>query len=154
VPGASHFDLVSHWCIPAPVERVWASLVDIEAWPRWWPGVVATRMVQPGDAGGVGRVQRIEWRGWFGHRIVTEIEVVEVLRHERLRGRSRGQLDGEGLWLLRGDGGTTHITYVWRVRLARGWMRGVAPLMAPVFRWNHRAAMASGERGLARWVMR
>ena len=145
-----HFDLVSHWSIPAPVDRVWDALVEPEAWPQWWPGVIAVHQLKPGDATGVGSIRRIEWVGWFASRFVTEVEAIEVLRHDRLRGRSRGHLDGEGLWLLRADGGTTHITYVWRVTLVRGWMRWMAPLLAPVFRWNHRAVMRAGERGLVR----
>ncbi len=145
-----HFDLVSHWHLQAPVERVWAALADPAGWPRWWPCVRQVRSLRDGGPDGVGSVRRIEWWTRLPYRIVIEVEAVEVVRHQRLRGRSRGQLDGEGLWLLRAADGGTSVTYVWRVRLARRWMRWTAPLLAPVFRWNHDGVMRAGETGLRR----
>jgi uncharacterized protein YndB with AHSA1/START domain len=145
-----HFDLVSQWTIPAPVERVWPVLSQPETWPQWWPGVVAVHSLHPGAAGGSGAVRRIEWSGWFNRRVVIDVEAIDVVPNELLRGRSRGQLDGEGLWLLRGEGSRTLVTYVWRVRVERGWMRWFAPLLAPLLRWNHRALMHAGEQGLTR----
>jgi len=149
-----HFDLVSHWRIEAPVERVWAALTDIERWPRWWPYVRAVQTLRPGDASGLGSLRRIRWATRLPYDIEIEVEAVESLRHERLRGRSSGQLRGEGLWLLRAEGGHTDVTYVWRVELARPWMRWLAPLLAPLFRWNHDGVMRAGAAGLARHLAR
>jgi hypothetical protein len=155
VPSASvmpstHFDLISHWRIPAPVDRVWAALTEPEGWPQWWSYVRAVRTLRPGDAGGVGSVRRIRWSTRLPYEIDIEVEAVEALRHQRLRGRARGQLCGEGIWLLRAAGALTDVTYVWRVELARPWMRWLAPLLAPVFRWNHDGVMRAGEAGLKR----
>ena len=145
-----HVDLVSHWRLEAPVDRVWAALVALEAWPRWWPGVRSVRTLRAGDADGLGSVRRIEWTGALPYAVVIEVEAVEALHHERLRGRARGDLHGEGIWLLRDEGGVTHVTYVWRVRLQRPWMRWAAPLLAPWFRWNHDRVMRQGCAGLGR----
>ena len=147
---ASHFDLVSHWRIAAPVERVWAALVAPERWPQWWPYVRAVQTLRAGDVNGLGSVRRIAWATRLPYELVIELEAVESVRHERLRGRSRGQLRGEGIWLLQPGDGCTDVTYVWRVELARPWMRVLAPLLAPVFRWNHRGVMRAGGEGLAR----
>ena len=69
-----------------------------------------------------------------------------------LRGREE-QVD-EGVWRLReGDGGTG-VEYTWRVGLDKGWMRALAPLLRPVFAWNHNAVMAAGEDGLRRLLRR
>ncbi len=151
MPAAS-FDLVSHWRIRAPVERVWAALTDPASWPRWWPCVRAVRTLHEGGADGVGSVRRFDWATRLPYRIVIEVETVESVRLQRLRGRSRGQLEGTGLWLLRSDATYTDVTYVWRVRLVKRWMRWLAPLLAPVFRWNHAAVMRAGEHGLRRYL--
>ena len=147
---STHFDLVSQWRIQAPVERVWAALADPASWPQWWPHVQSVRTLREGGPDGVGAVRRIDWSTGLPYRLVIEIEGIEAVWHERLRGRSRGQLDGEGLWLLRAGPGFTDVTFVWRVTPRRRWMRWLAPLLAPVFRWNHRSVMRLGEIGLQR----
>ena len=151
---AAHFDLVSQWRVHAPVERVWAALSDPAGWPGWWPFVQQVRTLREGGPDGVGSVRRIDWSTRLPYRIVIEVEAVESVRHQRLRGRSRGQLDGEGLWLLRAEDGYTDVTYVWRVRLVKRWMRWLAPLLAPVFRWNHDGVMRAGEAGLRKVLER
>jgi len=145
-----HLDLVSHWQFAAPVEHVWTALCEPESWPRWWPYVRSVRTLREGGADGLGRVRRFEWATRLPYGIVIDVESVESLRHERLRGRSRGHLNGEGIWLLRGEGDTTMVTYVWRVELARPWMRWLAPVLTPLFRWNHDGVMRAGEAGLRR----
>ena len=148
--SSTHVDLVSHWRIATPVDRVWSALTDAESWPRWWPCVRAVRTLRPGDANGIGSLRRIQWATRLPYEIVIEVEAVEALRHERLRGHAQGQLRGEGVWLLRGEGDCTAVTCVWRVELAKRWMRWLAPLLAPVFRWNHDGVMRAGEAGLQR----
>lgn len=145
---SSHFDLISQWRIEAPVERVWTALTDPASWPQWWPYVLNVQTLRTGAADGVGSARRIEWATRLPYRLQIEVEAVESVHLQRLRARSRGQLDGEGLWLLRADEGFTNVTYVWRVQLVKPWMRWLSPLLAPVFRWNHNAVMRAGELGL------
>lgn len=148
--AAPHFDLVSHWRVLAPVEQVWAALSEPAGWPTWWPYVQHVQTLRAGDHDGLGSVRRIAWTTRLPYRLVIDVELVESVLHERLRGRSCGQLDGEGLWLLRAEPTHTDITYVWRVRLVSRWMRWMAPLLGSVFRWNHVAVMRAGEAGLRR----
>ena len=145
-----HFDLVSHWRLHASVDAVWDVLTDVEDWPQWWPGLRSVRTLRAARPGGVGGVRRLEWDTGLPYGLCIAVETVEVLRHERLRGRASGTLCGDGLWLLRGQGGLTDVTYVWRVELGPWWMRCLAPLLAPLFRWNHERLMRAGGAGLAR----
>ncbi len=147
---SNHVDLISHWRIPAPVDRVWAALADPEGWPQWWPCVRQVHTLRRGDAGGAGSLRRIRWVTRLPCEIFIDIELLEALRHERLRGRSRGPLRGEGIWLLRAAGDQTEVTGVWRVELDRPWRRWLAPLLAPLFRWSHAGVMQLGEAGLTR----
>lgn len=137
-----YFDLVSHWHLQAPRETVWQALCDTPRWPLWWRHV---RRVQ-----GEPRHRRIDWATPLGYGFTVDIELIEALPPERLRGRSSGRMQGEGIWLLRENGGHTDVTYVWRVTLAGGWLHWLAPLLAPLMRWNHAAVMRAGEAGLAR----
>jgi len=58
---ARHLDLISHWHIAAPAERVWATLTDAEGWPRWWPHERSVRTLRQGGAAALGELRRIEW---------------------------------------------------------------------------------------------
>jgi Polyketide cyclase / dehydrase and lipid transport len=148
---ASHLDLISHWHIAAPAERVWAALTDAEGWPRWWPHVRSVRTLRPGGAGPMGGMRRIEWATRLpACRFVIDVQAMESLPPERLRCRSSHPLRGKGIWLLRAESGHTHITCVWRVEYDSGWQRWLAPLLAPLFRWNHDGVMRAGGIGLAR----
>lgn len=151
--SARRLDLVTHWRLGAPVDRVWAALTDPERWPLWWPQVRSVRTLRAGGADGLGSVRRIEWSTRLPFDLVIEVEATEALRHERLRVRSCGPLRGEGIWLLRADGAFTDVTTLWRVELQRPWMRRLAPLLAPPLRWNHEGVMRAGAAGLARHLM-
>ncbi|MCU0919516.1 MAG: SRPBCC family protein [Burkholderiaceae bacterium] len=147
-----HFDLVSHWRIAAPADRVWAVLTAVQAWPDWWPCVLSVQTLRPGGARGLGSVQRIEWATRLPYALVIEVEAIESVPPERLRGRSSGHLRGEGIWLLSEADHCTDVTYVWRVELTNPWMRCLTPLLAPLFRWNHESVMRAGGAGLARYL--
>ena len=151
--SASHLDLTSHWRIAAPVASVWAALTDVRSWPQWWPYVRAVEQVDSGNAEGLGAVHRIRWATRLPYTIQIEVRSVEIHKHQRLCGRSRGQLEGQGTWLLRSAGdGITEVAYRWQVVVTKPWMRRLAPLLAPVFRWNHDGVMRAGERGLNRYL--
>lgn len=152
------FDLVSHWRLDAPVPRVWQAITETEHWPRWWPGVVGVRKLRSGDGTGVGLLQEITFRTGLGYRLHLQLEVTEVLKEERLRARAAGTLAGEGIWLMKQAlpeaGSHTDVTFVWRVTLPPGILRWTAPLLAPLFRWNHKRVMRAGRLGLIGYLAR
>jgi uncharacterized protein YndB with AHSA1/START domain len=149
-PRHAAFELLSQWHVDAPIDSVWRALTQPEQWPRWWPYVRRVTPLVEGEADGLGSVKRFEWGSLLGYGLGFEVQTTEVARPHRLRGRALGELDGEGLWELQPDGATTRVRYLWRVDVTRPWMRAVAPLAAPLFRWNHNGVMRAGAEGLAR----
>lgn len=149
--SAARFELQTRWQLQAPIEQVWEAISHPEDWPRWWPYVRAVTPLREGESSGLGAVKRFAWGSRLPYGIAFDVETVEIERPFRLRGRARGELEGEGLWELRAEGeNSTSVSYLWRVDLHRPWMRRLAPLAAPVFRWNHHGVMAAGGEGLAR----
>lgn len=147
----ANFEYHSHWPIEAPVEAVWAALTEVDDWPQWWPYVARVQTLRRGDADGLGSLRRIDWTSRLPYGFTLEVECTEVQRLRLLRARACGDLAGEGLWTLdRRGAGATDLRYVWRLDVNRPWMRITAPLMAPVFRWNHEGVMAGGCAGLRR----
>src|SRR6185503_6729021 len=51
--------------------------------------------------------------------------------------RAVRKVDGTGLWTFTPSGDGTHLRYDWRVAVTKPWMRVAAPLLRPVFAWNH-----------------
>jgi hypothetical protein len=147
---ATQYALVTHWHLAASIERVWDAIFAVEDWPRWWRYVHAVAALKKGDANGVGAVRRFTWSSALPYRLSFEMGVTAVERPTFMEGVATGELAGSGRWYLAPDGTTTRVRYDWAVTTTRPWMNLVAPLMRPVFRWNHGRVMAEGGRGLAR----
>ncbi len=143
------FSLVTHWHLDAPIERVWEALVVPQQWPRWWRYVIAVAELEKGDADGVGALRRYTWSSRLPYRLSFAMRTTVVERPSRMEGIASGDLDGSGRWRLEAIGNTTRVRYEWTVAVGKAWMRLLAPLLAPVFAWNHDQVMREGGRGLA-----
>lgn len=144
------FVLSSRWRLGAPPEAVWALLRKPEEWPLWWPYVRSVTLLQSGDGEDLGARRRFIWSSVLGYGLGFDITTTRVLRHRELEGRAGGDLDGIGTWRLEPCPVGTRVGYRWEVDLCRSWMRRAAPLLSPVFAWNHHAVMRAGARGMAR----
>lgn len=146
----NEFALVTHWHLDAPIERVWEALSTPEAWPTWWRYVRAVVLIEAGDAEGVGALRRFTWSSRLPYALTFAMRTTVVQRPLRMEGIASGDLDGSGVWTLTAEGTTTRVAYRWVVVVGKRWMQVFAPLLAPVFAWNHGQVMAAGGRGLAR----
>lgn len=146
----SEYTWLSVWQIDVPVDAVWRALSRPEDWPAWWPYVAEAKLLRPGDADGLGALRRFVWRTRLPYRIRIDVETVAVQCERLLAARARGDVDGQGTWRLSPTAGGTRVEYEWRITLDRPWMRRLAPLAAPLFKWNHDAVMRAGAAGLRR----
>ncbi len=145
-----YYSLVTHWHLDAPIETAWEAISASEDWPQWWKYVQAVVKLKQGDNDGVGAVRRYTWSSKLPYRLSFEMRVSMVQRPFRLEGIAVGELNGTGRWMLTPEGQTTRIQYEWIVTTGKRWMNFLAPILEPVFRWNHHQVMAEGGRGLAR----
>jgi uncharacterized protein YndB with AHSA1/START domain len=143
------YELISHWHLAAAIDRVWDALYDVGAWPQWWQYVLAVDEVEKGSPSGVGAVRRFRWGSALPYQLSFMMRTTVVERPHLLEGEASGELKGLGRWTLRADAGRTRVQYDWQVETGRAWMSALAPVLAPVFRWNHGKVMAAGARGLA-----
>jgi uncharacterized protein YndB with AHSA1/START domain len=146
--SAQDFHLATEWLIAAPVEEVWRQIAAPEQWPSWWRAVKAVETLSSGDANGVGALRRITWRTALPYTITFVSRTTRVEPMHLIEGRAEGELDGTGLWTFTPAGGGTQLRYDWRVAVTKPWMRVAAPLLRPVFAWNHGVVMGWGERDL------
>ena len=124
----------------------------MEAWPKWWKYVQSVEELEAGDATGLGALRRYTWASRLPYRLSFSMRNTVVNSPHLLEGVAYGELNGMGRWSLSQEGVTTHVQYDWQVSTSRAWMNALAPMLAPLFRWNHAEVMAEGARGLARYL--
>ena len=144
------YSLVTSWHLEAPIERTWQALIAPEEWPSWWRYVEEVVELERGDAQGIGAVRRYTWSSRLPYRLSLEMRTTAIARPTFIEGVATGDLNGTGRWQLQERGNTTRVKYEWTVRTGKVWMNLLAPILAPVFAWNHDQVMREGGRGLAR----
>jgi uncharacterized protein YndB with AHSA1/START domain len=149
------YELVSHWRVPGPIDRIYDLLSDTEAAPRWWPQAYhRVREVAPGEDGGVGRVLDITTKGALPYELTWRLEVVETERPRLIRLRASGQLVGFGEWQIAEAGKDVTLAYTWRIRAEHPLLRRLEFLLKPIFALNHNWVMRKGEEGFKRELAR
>ncbi len=147
----ARYHFLTTWAFgaPASVEQVFTALHDAEAYPSWWRGVQAVERQEPGDADGVGALDRYVWKSKLPYELEFQSRVVRVERPRLIEGHAFGELEGVGRWRVWENPDGVCVTYEWDVGTTRAWMNALAPLARPVFAWNHDYVMRNGGEGLA-----
>ncbi|MFN3749931.1 MAG: SRPBCC family protein [Thiobacillus sp.] len=146
------FELVSEWHLAAPPEAVWQVLEATEAWPQWWPEVRRVDLLKPGDENDEGAVRRTWWKSRLPYGFVIDFITRAADKPHLLAVGAHGDLVGMGRWEIAAIPVGSRVRYVWQVAPHKPWMRWLAPLLAPLFAWNHHAVMRDGAAGMARWL--
>ncbi len=140
-----HYSFASLWHVPAPVERAFDTVADLEHYARWWPDVRHVVGIDDDTA----RVAIRSSLPYTLHLTLHRTRVDAGARH--LLAEIAGDLEGWASWRLTAaaDGATT-LRYSQEVVTTEPWMNAAGHLLAPAFRLNHRAMMRRGQAGLAR----
>lgn len=119
--------------IDAPIERVWAELIDIEGQPRWMHDMKSVRMDEPGPArvGGTG----VATVRMYGVAVSDPVTITVVEPPHRFGVAHEGLFAGSGVFELeRGADGTTTIVR-WEERLAAPILPHLGAILTePIFR--------------------
>ena len=154
--GSPHYTWLTTWTFAASPARVWQAISRPDEWPRWWPYVAEVRLLRAGDEDDLGAVRRFVWRTRLPYRVRFDAETLAVEQERLLVARAMGDVDGQGTWRLYPEALDncvgTRVDYEWRILLDQPWMRRLAPIAAPVFKWNHDGVMRAGAAGLKRYL--
>ncbi|TIC86760.1 polyketide cyclase [Nocardioides sp. GY 10113] len=133
------YRFASTWTVPVRAERVADQLLDLAAYPSWWPQVRAVARLGPDSA-------RLLCRSTLPYTLDLVLEAVSR-DLPTLEVRVAGDLDGWVRWTLTPVGDLTRMDL--RQEVTVGGVLAVASVPArPLLRWNHRRMMAGCERGL------
>ncbi|CNH37162.1 Polyketide cyclase / dehydrase and lipid transport [Yersinia intermedia] len=138
------------WQVKAPLQTVWDILCHPDMWPHWWKSLEQIIEIEKGDLQGIGALHRYTWKGVLPYRITFDIHVLTIMPLRLLEGQASGEVEGIGQWSLFFNGTDTIVRYDWHIRTNTRWMNCLAPIAAPLFRWNHDSVMREGAKGLAR----
>jgi uncharacterized protein YndB with AHSA1/START domain len=122
--------------IQAPPSKVFAAIVDLEAFPTWNPTVPKAKALTPGPAKEGSRFE-FTVKG-FG-MVPQELQQFERDRKVCIAPQSKA-FGGGHLFVLSPDGKGTRVDHE-LVMSPRGLMRLMAPMMAPMMRKNLKATM-------------
>jgi hypothetical protein len=147
--ASNQYHFVTDWQIPGDIDTVADVLSDAEGFARWWPSVyLRVRELEPGDANSIGKVIDLYTKGWLPYTLRWQARVTSNQHPYGFSLTATGDFVGTGVWTLRQEGDSVHVTYDWRVEAARPLLRHLSPLLRPIFSANHRWAMAKGEESL------
>jgi hypothetical protein len=153
---ANDYRFVTTWRLVATREEIADVLGDAAALARWWPSVyLGVRVLEPGDALGVGRMVDLYTKGWLPYTLRWRFRVTASTPPAGFTIEAEGDFVGRGTWTLRElvpagapGGPMTEVVYDWRIRAEKGVLRTLSSVMKPVFSANHHWAMARGLESL------
>lgn len=152
---ANDYEFLTHWRIEGTLEEISDVLGDAEGLPRWWPQVyLAVKVLEPGDEYGVGRVIELHTRGWLPYTLRWSFRLVENRQPYGYTIEAFGDFVGRGEWIFKQDGPVVDMVYDWRIRADKPLLKWLSPILKPIFKANHRWAMARGEESLIRELRR
>ncbi len=146
--AATRFDLVSDWHFDTPVERIWDELTRPDEWPDWWRAVKKVELISSGERNGIGAVRRFSWGTALPYTLSFNMTATRVEPMTLIEGEARGELNGIGRWTLEREGAGTHVRYQWIVDVTKPWQVALAPVLRPVFAWNHNVVLGWGYEDL------
>jgi len=142
------YKFVTIWRVKAPIEAVWNEIYKSKDWPTWWKGVESVVEKRKGDDQGVGSIHNYTWKSKLPYRLSFDMETIRIEPPRLLEGIAVGELQGRGQWQLSTEQNETIVRYDWNVETTKLWMKLLAPVARPLFKWNHNVVMNWGAIGL------
>ena len=148
----AEYVFVDEWDVEAPQERVFEALADARTYPEWWTPIY--REVQADGPPEVGRRSQQRFKAKLPYTLSTVSTIVQMDPPRRFEFEVEGDLRGRGVWTLSPHDGAVHVRFDWHVFADRTLIRVLTPVLRPVFRWNHNAAIKAAMEKLGPYARR
>jgi Polyketide cyclase / dehydrase and lipid transport len=147
--ATNEYHFITHWRVQASIQEVSSILGDAKDLQRWWPSVyLNVKVLEPGDASGVGRVVELLTKGFLPYTLRWKFRVTESDAPHGFALEAFGDFVGHGVWTFIQDGDFCEILYDWRIEAEKPILKHLSFLMKPIFSANHHWAMRKGLESL------
>lgn len=146
------YSFITLWKFDAPLEKVYEVVHNADNYHLWWKGQGPVQSIARGDNFGKGAIKRFTTRSVLPYSLVYDGLVLDVVPFKKIEGTTTGDLQGHGVWTFEQVNGASAVKYYWNVKTTGFWMNLLAPILKPVFAWNHDVVMKWGGEGLARYL--
>jgi hypothetical protein len=155
----NYFELSSVWTLDGSLAEVGALVAEAIADPsvteRIWPGVfLCSQARRPGAGAGPGRPVQLCTRGRLPYTLTWEVVMTEACHLQRYVQVATGDFAGIAIWTLETTTAGVRVRLDWRLRVDKPVLRRLVFLLKPLLAWNHRWAMARGQKCLDRELQR
>lgn len=145
---ANDYVFLTHWRVKGAGDA-YEILTDVPGYLRWWSDVyLAVTPLTPGGKDRLGQSYRLLTRGKLPYRLRWDAQIVQTRRPHGFTIEATGDFVGRGIWTFTERANDLKIAFDWRLRAEKPLLRYLSFLLKPLFRRNHRWAMARGEEGL------
>jgi len=141
---------VDSWTVKAPLEAVFAVLSDLRTYPAW--GAAGYKSCQADGPPAVGRVIHVCVKGPLPFQIRFDAAITRLESPREVHMTATGDFDGEWSLRLEPTEGAVKIHSDWLIRPRRPPPRLLAPLLRPIFHWNHTSLVKGAYQGLQRYL--
>jgi hypothetical protein len=147
--ASNEYHIVTHWRAKSTLLEINEIIGNGEDLPRWWPAVyMDVKVLEPGNADGVGRVVSVFTKGWLPYTLRWQFKVTDKNGLNGFSLNALGDFVGRGVWTFQQDGDFVNITYDWKINAKKGILKTFSFIMKPIFTKNHLWAMKKGEESL------
>lgn len=143
--ATNEYQFFTEWRVEGDLAVLFEILRDGKDYPRWWPDVyLDARSTPSGRSDHIGDRVDLLTKGWLPYKLRWTAEVARLAPFESIEISASGDFVGRGVWHLRPEGRDVLVTFDWRIRADKPFLRWFSPVFKPIFSWNHRWAMSTG----------
>jgi len=144
------YHFIATWFFQASIEKVWDEVIDVEAYPTWWPGIRRVTIQGPESRIRVGSIVDYEWKGSLPNILQFSIKVTILQPPNIVELKSLGDLVGKGKGVLESQNDGTIVTFYWDVGMSNPFLNlvGKLPFVKTVLEKSHNDVMAKGYQAL------
>jgi len=144
------YHFITTWFFQTPIEKVWNEVIDVEAYPTWWPGIRRAMIQGPESRIQVSSIVDYELKGSLPNVLQFSTKITGLQPPNIIELKSLGDLVGEGRGVLESQSDGTIVSFHWDVGMSNPFLNliGKLPFVKTMLEKSHNDMMAKGYQAL------